>query len=236
MMMLFQSQSSHHDLNLQSPRGDDLSPPSTEMDTVDSGEFKGNEDEYHHYNASGHVASNSMSTIGCKSDHDIDEYQQLSAVTEHGYKIVSKIKNTLQGELLRAQTLEFTSKQSQCQVAIKRTDKSLFNRRVTMRDGIKYCVTENIVKEALILNLLTVENKPTGNYIGKYIDFFEDDTSYYLVMEYISGNINLKDFVYAAHKYIKKGKLKLKEYQKTIKYLIWQLSVTLRWLHDDINC
>ena len=208
-MLLLQSTCSHETL------------PNSELEYLSSGESKlQNED--------------SSWTIGCKSDHDIDEFGDKE-LTSRGYQVISKICDTLQGELLRAQTIKY-SKQSYANVAIKKCDKSLFKQRITIRNEITYCVSENIVKEAMILNLLTVENKVSGNYINKYIDFFESSTHYYLIMEYIPGNINLKDFVYGAHKYIKNGKLSQKEYHKTIKYLMWQLAVTLRWLHDDIHC
>ena len=76
---------------------------------------------------------------------------------------------------------------------------------------------------ALILHHLTIDNKPTANYIAKYIDFFEDDNNYYLVTEFIGGN--LSDFCNEAHEYIRNGKLKIKDWKKIIKYLFWQLSV-----------
>lgn len=120
--------------------------------------------------------------------------------------------------------------------AIKKTDKQLFNQRISKQDnGFNICVEENIKKEAEILKYLTIDNKST-EYIIKYVDFFESDTHYYLVMEYIEGNTNLKDFIYEAHEYINDGKLSLKEYQKIIKYIFWQLSAVLHWLHHDMHC
>ena len=70
-----------------------------------------------------------------------------------------------------------------------------------------------------MLQYLTVKNKSTGCYIPKYIDFFEDDRNFYLVMEY--GGINLADFNKRAHQYIKDGKLSLKEWKKIVKYFAW---------------
>ena len=112
--------------------------------------------------------------------------------------------------------------------------------------------------QALILCHLTVDNKPTADYIVQFRDFFETEDDYYLVMEYIEG-INLAEFTKKAHQYISDGKLKLKEFQKIVKYLFWQLTVCiiicfgvcfeyeqseffnvqikviLHWIHDDMN-
>ena len=121
-------------------------------------------------------------------------------------------------------------------VAIKKTDKSLFNQRISKQDnGFNICVEENIKREAQILKYLTIDNKST-EYITKYIDFFESETDYYLVMEYVDGKTNLKDFIKKAHQYINDGKLSLKDYQKIIKYIFWQISAVLHWLHNDMHC
>eukprot|EP00483_Globobulimina_turgida_P007270 UN07284 len=43
---------------------------------------------------------------------------------------------------------------------------------------------ENIMKEAIILNYLSVLNKPPADNIGEYIDFIETETDFYLIQEY----------------------------------------------------
>ena len=58
-----------------------------------------------------------------------------------------------------------------------------------------------------------MDNKPTSDYIAKFIKFFESDNAFYLVMEK-AGNINLAEFTKQAHKYIDEKKLKLKEWKK----------------------
>ena len=55
-------------------------------------------------------------------------------------------------------------------------------------------------------------------------------------MEYIEGDYNLKEFVTKAHEYINNGQLNIKEYQKIVKYIFWQLSAVLYWLHNDMHC
>ena len=67
---------------------------------------------------------------------------------------------------------------------------------------------------------LTVTNKPNGKYIPSFIDFFQDDNYYYLVMEY-GGDSNLADFNKIAHTHLSKGHLKLEEWQKIIKFIFW---------------
>ena len=120
-------------------------------------------------------------------------------------------------------------------VAIKKTSKQLHRSGESAeKDGFSTIVEENIIKEAMILKHLTKDNKPNGGYIAKYIDFFESDTDYYLVMEYV-GDKNLSEFVKEAHKYIDEKKLKLAEYKRVIKFLFWQICVTVHWMHQDMK-
>ena len=158
---------------------------------------------------------------------------------DNGYIKQYKICNTLQGELFKAENINNGS-----YVAIKKTDKHLFAEQIAndqdkdnpSLQGFKFCVSENIIKESLILKYLTVDNCPIGDYIVKYIDNFESDTHYYLVMEYIDSEMNLKQFVTKSFEYINNGKLSLKSYHKMMKYLLWQLFVTINWLHQSMNC
>lgn len=54
-------------------------------------------------------------------------------------------------------------------------------------------------------------------------------------MEHIDG-INLKQFIQKAHQLINKKKLSLKNWGKIVKYVMWQLITTVRWLHDVFHC
>ena len=80
-----------------------------------------------------------------------------------------------------------------------------------------FCINKQIntinTKKAIVLHHLTVDNKPTSDYIAKFIRFFEGDTAFYLVMEK-AGNTNLEEFSKQAHEYIHEKKLKLKEWKK----------------------
>eukprot|EP01084_Bolivina_argentea_P016946 31640_1 len=154
-----------------------------------------------------------------------------SGFATNGYQKLHKMGDTLQGQIYKAQNL--TTGQY---VAIKKTEKALSDQGIAIQDDTTFCVSENILKERQILKHLTVNNTCIGDHIIHYIDSFEDESSYYLVMEYIESEMNLKQFVTTAHKYIASNKLQRKHYQKTIKYLFWQLVVTIRWMHHDMLC
>eukprot|EP01084_Bolivina_argentea_P101903 182631_1 len=154
---------------------------------------------------------------------------------KNGYKKINTIKKTLQGELYKASIIANRNDQSQY-VAIKRTSKYLYKQNIAIEDNINFCVSENIIKESLILKYLTVDHKPIGDYITTFIQFFQSDTDYFLVMEYIDTEMNLKQFISRASQYIQQGKLALVNYHKIIKYLLWQLFVTIQYLHDSMNC
>ena len=176
----------------------------------------------------------------------LEQCKENILFAERGYKRIHRVCKTLQGELLKAKVtkMEFHSVCNKSHyelapigsfVAIKKINKQLAEKKVAIIDGTSFCVQESIIKEAMILKHLTVDNTPPGNYVLNFIDFFESDTHYYLVTEYVDG-INLKDFVFLCHEYIKNGKLTLKHYQKTVKYIMWQLAVTIRSLHDIYQC
>eukprot|EP01084_Bolivina_argentea_P082965 150207_1 len=206
----------------------DILPRLMQSDTAESKSF------------AAQLEQTTTSTISVTSDADVDSTKscmQLLITSENtifqqnGYRKIKKICDTSQGELIKA--YQFSNNQY---VAIKKTNRLLFNECISIQDETTFCVSENIIKEALILQYLTVDNKCVGNYIVTFKNFFQSDTDYYLVIEYVESEMNLKQFVSIAHKYLKQGKLQLKEYQKTIKYLFWQLCVTLFWLHDSMQC
>eukprot|EP01084_Bolivina_argentea_P054453 99855_1 len=182
-------------------------------------------------------------TIDEKSDDDDDitfsplELIEWASIDEevvfafNGYKQLHKICDVLQGELYKG--IQLSSNKF---VAIKKTDKSQYRKNITVQNNFSFCVTENRVKESHILKYLTVNNRPIGDYIIQFIDFFESDNNYYLVTEYINTKTNLKQFIKTAHKYVVNGILSLKKYQQVIKYLLWQLAVTIKWLHVDMKC
>eukprot|EP01084_Bolivina_argentea_P241853 405872_1 len=150
---------------------------------------------------------------------------------KYGYIKINKISNSLQGEVFKALNLKNNK-----YVAIKRTNKLLYSDSIAIQDDTTFCVSENIIKESLILHHLTVSNKCIGGYIIRFYDFLESDTDYYLVLEYVKSELNMRQFVNICYKYINQGKFDLRDYLKMIKYLYWQLAVTVQWLHDSMNC
>lgn len=157
----------------------------------------------------------------------LEETQYDDIFSQHGYSNDGEICSTLQG------TMYIASKNG-TKYAIKRTSKQLHALHEALEDGMSVLVEEDIIKEALILHHLTVTNQPMGGYIVKYIDFFESHDDYYLVMEYVS-DMNLKQFNEKAHQYIKEKKLSLTDYKKIVKFIAWQIGVTLSWLHDSMS-
>ena len=200
------------------------------------------------------------------SSKSINGFEEELLFEHHGYvKESDPICNTLQGQLLKCKATKMKQQQqmdgikgdesttsttttTEQYVAIKRISKELHRRKIIANtatttttdddddtfDGVTFCTEEDVVKEAQILQYLT-DHKST-EYIAKYIDFFESATDYYLVHEYIEGESNLLQFVQTAHSYIAAGRLDVKVYQKTIKYIMWQLCAVVHWLHNNMHC
>eukprot|EP01084_Bolivina_argentea_P253438 425698_1 len=165
--------------------------------------------------------------------HDTDPSLELN-----GYKFIRKICDTQQGVLLEATDLNVRKSSA---VVIKKVGKALFKEGITKPDafGMTYCSPNNILKESIILNHLTVNNH--CSYMVQFVDLFYSvpDQHYYLVTKQIDGDdapLNLKQFVEQAQKHICEGKLDVKEYVKVIKWIFWQLSVWLHWMHNDMHC
>ena len=86
----------------------------------------------------------------------------------------------------------------------------------------------------ILLHHITFDNKPMGGYCVEFVNFFESDTDYYLVLEYV-GKYNLSQFTTKAHQYIKEGKLSSKDWKKIVRFLFWQIAVTINWFHQDLG-
>jgi len=162
----------------------------------------------------------------------------------HGFRKIKKMEDSLQGKIYLGETIvghdslqstNLKKKKKAKRVVIKKTYKSLHNERETIMDGMSIVVDENIVKEAIILHHLTVDNKPAGSAICKLLAFFESAKAYYIVME-VAGTQTLREFVDRAHEYIRTGKLKVTHWRKICKYVSWQIAATLYWMHTDMNC
>jgi len=118
----------------------------------------------------------------------------------------------------------------------KKTDKVLFKEQIAKQDEMTYLVSENIETEARILRHLTAYNNIQSQKIIKYIDFFEGDNYFYLVTEYVEDSINLTKFIEKAHKLIADGQLSFNVYSEIVKSIMFQIAVTMQWLHDVVHC
>lgn len=164
-----------------------------------------------------------------KQDH-IENDPMANIFRQKGYKYLNKMRDTLQGSLYKAQRVK-----DGLMCAIKVTSKELHNSRTSEQDGMSIIVEENIILESIILHHLTVANTPiSSDYIVGFIDFFEDDSNYYLVMEYVEG-MTLRDFTNKCHKMMQMKQLNLREYKKICKFIFWQISANISWLHNDMN-
>lgn len=103
-------------------------------------------------------------------------------------------------------------------VAIKKVDKQIYALQNQSKDP-----DENIMKEAIILHYLSVMNKPPADNLCDFINFIETDSDYYLIEQY--GGIRLGTFIKTAHEYIRKKKLKLKNWRICVKFIFWQITV-----------
>mmetsp|Transcript_17564 Transcript_17564/g.28052 ORF Transcript_17564/g.28052 Transcript_17564/m.28052 type:complete len:467 (+) Transcript_17564:120-1520(+) len=154
----------------------------------------------------------------------------------NGYRIVRKMMDSLQGELYECVIIDAAKREKagMSRVVIKQVSKNLHRSGEAEKDGAIVLVEENVIKEAMILKHLTKDNSAYGGYIAKYIDFFETDKEFFLVMEY-AGEITLAQWIQQAFELLNNGKLKLAEYKKAVKFMFWQICVTVHWMHHDMN-
>jgi len=178
----------------------------------------------------------------CTVEHnnvsDISPFDDAHFNEQNGYLILEKAADTIQGELYKARLCKPSpNAPTGSLVAIKRTHKTLFEQKMVFEDedGLNEFVEEDVMKEAMLLNHLTVNHQAAGDHIAKFIDFYESDSHYYLVTAWVDG-LNLADFTTKAHALIEEGKMCQKDWLKTVKFIMWQLTATMRWLHDVYAC
>jgi len=210
-------------------------------DTGDSPHVSSDEDEEDEYSPLDESDSDSddelpmdmLSLMQAINDSDDD-----LLFAKNGYKKLSKICDSLQGQLFRARLTTQTATNQMLpvgrHVAIKKIDKALRKDKIAEKDDMTYCVEEDIKKEAAILQHLTVDNTPTGK-VARFIEFFESESHLYLVTEYIDG-MTLKEFVVQAHALIVAGKLSFAAVSAAVKGIMFQLVQTIKWLHGTYHC
>eukprot|EP00484_Ammonia_sp_Unknown_P018903 CAMPEP_0197025070 /NCGR_PEP_ID=MMETSP1384-20130603/5502_1 /TAXON_ID=29189 /ORGANISM="Ammonia sp." /LENGTH=304 /DNA_ID=CAMNT_0042453557 /DNA_START=74 /DNA_END=985 /DNA_ORIENTATION=+ len=137
-----------------------------------------------------------------------------------GYLKHSTVYDSTQGAVYKACKLD-SDGEPVCYVTIKRASKN--------------CT--KIHNEACVLRQLTIsedDNNQTSvaNYIAAYVDFFESSHDCYLVTQFVETGMTLREFVRQCHDYIKHHKLPFSEFVKSVKFLLWQLCVTVEWMHS----
>jgi len=118
------------------------------------------------------------------------------------------------------------------EVVIKTAKKSLHFAGVTIKDGYRYKVKENIVKEAGLMELFTYNSAPDT--MIKYHGFFEDQDTFYLVME--KGGQGLFEFCIEAHELIKTGQISIRYWRRCVKYIFAKMCSFIAWMHNAVAC
>ena len=157
----------------------------------------------------------------------VDEDETLRV---HGYKREKFIANTLQGKTFTARYIDIRLNKQE--LVIKTTNKELYNKGITVtKDGKAFNIKEDIVAESVMMREF-MNNNPPASLIG-FIDFFEDEEFYYLVMEH--GGTDFFDFVVKCHELINEDKLSMKEWRKQCKFIFAQMIQFIKWLHETMN-
>lgn len=109
-----------------------------------------------------------------------NSYSEERTLHAHGYKTERFITSTLQGKTFTALHLRGAMNS----VVIKATQKHLHRQGITIKDdGKVFDIKEDIVTEAAIMRRFARHSAPSS--IIKFIDFFEDSKSYFLVTFFI---------------------------------------------------
>eukprot|EP01083_Nonionella_stella_P292010 993404_1 len=123
------------------------------------------------------------------STQRIHDQNTTIALTKYGLTNCNKIANSLQGSIWSA---ERTGKK----YIIKVTSKHLHHSSSMMHNGQLHTTQENIKTESKILKYISSQTDSPDT-IVKYIDLFQSNSNYYLVME--NGGNSLYNFVVSAH-------------------------------------
>ena len=160
---------------------------------------------------------------------NLTQVEDELVLEDNGYEKTVKIRDTLQGELMEGLDAENNP------ITIKKCDKVLVEKHLSFPDDddMEYYVDDDVLKEAQILKRLTSFNHP---FHINYVDLLESDTDFYLITESTVNGMSLLAFTEKAHEYILDNKLSKKHYHKSLKYIFWQLSIVLNWLHNIMHC
>jgi len=145
----------------------------------------------------------------------------------YGYKLINKISTTLQGSLYTG--LQFKTNNI---IAIKRCNKSLYNRGVAVVNNKTVPVYEDILKERDLMIKLQSNNPPSG--FINLIDFIQDNKNYFMIMKF--GGYSYWNWVAKSHTALRRGKILIKNWQIHCKILFKQMIIFLKWLHNKMLC
>jgi len=226
----------HHHASLRSVDSDDSQ--------CDDG--KDNEDS----NPNDDIESDSEAETDAESDADSDSESDSDmgimallvnlnsqnedlTLAEHGYRRIDKMCDALQGELIKAEVIA-----SGRQVAVKKVCKRLSADKQASPDDdddMMYMVQEDIEKEAAILQHLTSDHGSDGKGIASFVEWFDSDSHWYLVTEYVHG-VTLREFVDTAFEHITAKRLSYTKYRQCQQPILLQLIETISWLHGAFKC
>jgi len=164
--------------------------------------------------------------------HEISCTEEDLSWARRGFEKTRKLCDTLQGVMYLAVNTRNNGKK----VAIKKASCKLHREGISIENGMSIVVDENIVKEAGILRYLTMQNNAIGDYVVKFVDFFKTHNSYFLCIDYIEQSITLGEYIRTVHHLIREKILSKRKHLRIMKYILWQISVALYWLHTDMSC
>eukprot|EP01084_Bolivina_argentea_P250428 419555_1 len=138
---------------------------------------------------------------------------ETQLLLQYGYRTDKYLSHTMQGELYVAMDQN-------------NNDEPVIIKKIALVNLDKF----EFIKSRLLHS--TKYNKSSTEIItiAKCIDIFQSGTYCYVVFEY-DFSASLKEFVIKSRQYIREGKLQLKQYKKTIKFLMWRLIKTIYTLH-----
>eukprot|EP00484_Ammonia_sp_Unknown_P030465 CAMPEP_0197038604 /NCGR_PEP_ID=MMETSP1384-20130603/15516_1 /TAXON_ID=29189 /ORGANISM="Ammonia sp." /LENGTH=337 /DNA_ID=CAMNT_0042469061 /DNA_START=31 /DNA_END=1044 /DNA_ORIENTATION=- len=142
-----------------------------------------------------------------------------------------KLTQTLQGSIWKASLVSTNGdndSDAPKAVAVKVTDRYLQEHGLARIGDQTYCVQEDIVYEAKLLQSVTA-SKQCPDSIVKFHRFFATKTDYYLIME--DGGSSLFDFVVKAHRFIRAGTIGLSHWKQMVKRIFKQMVECVEYLH-----
>ena len=176
------------------------------------------------------IMSNNVNNNSNKKNiykYELKAYNPTKTLYHKGYKLTSKITNTLQGYIYKG------INKSGKNIIIKMSNRFLYQKGIAIVNGEMFRVNENIIKEARIMRMIDA-NKPPINCYVKLLDTFRDNKYYYIIMN--NAGINLFKWVCNKHDLIKNNELLLLKYKKMVNIIFTKLIVFFNWFHDELYC